>query len=46
MEDAKPHVLNKLTLSYQLMMNLSRQVAHEDASVFMVSYEPKLMFSY
>lgn len=37
MDKAMPHVLNKLTLSSQLIMNFSRQVAHWAAFVLMES---------
>ena len=35
LDEAKPHVLNKLTMSSQLMMNFSTPVAHQDAVVLM-----------
>jgi len=33
LDEATPHVLNKLTISSHLMMNFSWQVAHHDADV-------------
>ena len=36
-DEAKPHVLNQLTLSSQLMMSFFGQIAHQDASVLMDS---------
>ena len=35
LDEAKPHVLNKLTMSSQPMMNFSTPVAHQDAVVLM-----------
>ena len=32
-DEARPHNLNKLTFSFQLMMNFSEQVAHKNAFV-------------
>jgi hypothetical protein len=37
LDEPRPHVLNQLTLSSQLMMSFSGQVAHQDASVLMDS---------
>jgi hypothetical protein len=35
LDEAKPHVLNKLTMSSQLMMNFPTLVAHQDVVVLM-----------
>ena len=37
LDEARPHVWNQLTLSSQLMMSFSGQVAHQDTSVLMDS---------
>ena len=46
LDEARPHVLNQLTLSSQLMMSFSRQVAHHDASVLMDSAASHCFVSY
>lgn len=35
-DEGRPHILNKVTLSSQLMMNLSWQVVHHDAFVLRI----------
>ena len=46
MNEARPHILNKLIVSFLLMINFSRKGAHQHAFVFMDSFASHCCVSY